>query len=109
MEFGLQEKIIYKIRHVLSLFPEIEEAILFGSRAKGNFRAGSDIDLALKGDGLSLSVMNQLGTQLDDLLSPYTFELSLLSQIADSEVLDHIRRVGISFYRRQETGKREKV
>lgn len=49
-KFGLNQETISKIQSVFYQFPEIEEAILYGSRAKGNYKEGSDIDLTLKGD-----------------------------------------------------------
>jgi len=80
----------------------VEEAILYGSRAKENFRNGSDIDLVLKGKGLDLRVMNQLSEKLDDLLLPYMLDISVYRQISDPDLLEHIRRVGVIFYQKRE-------
>ncbi|MEE4462456.1 nucleotidyltransferase domain-containing protein [Azotobacter chroococcum] len=68
-EIGLPPQAVESIRQVLGRFPGIEQAVLYGSRAKGNFRTGSDIDLTLKGD---LSHRDQLNIELalDDLLLP---------------------------------------
>jgi predicted nucleotidyltransferase len=99
MRFGLKEEVIHRIQEVLSAFPQVEEAILYGSRAMGNFRPGSDIDLTLKGKGLDLSVMNEIAMRLDDLLLPYLFDLSVYKHIHDDDLLDHIARVGIIFYK----------
>ncbi len=55
----------------------LEEAILYGSRAKDTYKPGSDIDLTLKGQELDISVMNKISIKLDDLLLPYTFDLSI--------------------------------
>ncbi len=101
MKFGLKEHIIDKIQQVFSSVSQVEEAILYGSRAKGNFRNGSDIDLVLKGKGLDLRVMNQLSEQLDDLLLPYMLDISVYRQISDPDLLDHIRRVGVIFYQKK--------
>jgi len=97
MRFGLKEKTIDNIHQVLIRYPQVEQAIIFGSRAKGNFKTGSDIDLALKGQ-LSLTTINKLSNEIDDLLLPYTFDLISLSGINNSELLDHIKRVGVVFY-----------
>lgn len=51
--FGLKDSDITAIRQILSQFPEVQRALVFGSRAKGNHQNGSDVDLALKGDILS--------------------------------------------------------
>lgn len=98
MQFGLQELTIEKINHVFASHPQIEEVVLYGSRAKGTFRPGSDIDLTFKGKELNLSIMNQLALELDDLLLPYTFDLSIYHQINNPELLDHIQRIGVVFY-----------
>ena len=101
MKFGLKENVIERISHVFSTAEQVEEAILYGSRAKGNFKNGSDIDIVLKGKGLTLQVMNQIGTGLDDLLLPYMFDVSVYSRISDPDLLDHIRRVGVIFYQKK--------
>jgi predicted nucleotidyltransferase len=100
MKYGLKIQTIQRIQEVFALFPEIDEAILFGSRAKGNFKPGSDIDLTLKGINLNLSVMNEISLELDDLLLPYTMDLSVYHQIDNVDLLDHIGRVGILFYKK---------
>ncbi len=87
---------------VFSRYPEIETVIIYGSRAKGNFRPGSDIDLTLEEAGMSLSRRLQLETDLDDLLLPYKIDLSLRREIEDPALLDHIRRFGIPLYCRPE-------
>ncbi|MCX6270799.1 MAG: nucleotidyltransferase domain-containing protein [Bacteroidetes bacterium] len=100
MKFGLKDDIIQKIQQVFAAFPQVEEVILYGSRAKGNFRPGSDIDLTLKGEGLNLSVVNKISMTLDDLLLPYIFDLSVFHHIDNKDLLTHIQRVGIIFYRK---------
>lgn len=96
---GLRELDIQLIHNVLRQYSKITEAILYGSRAKGNYRPGSDIDLTLKGDQLSHSDLLDIEQSLDDLLLPYKIDLSLLDQIDNPELLKHIGRVGQSFYR----------
>jgi predicted nucleotidyltransferase len=98
MSYGLEDITLQKIKSVFSNFPQIEQAILYGSRAKGNFRPGSDIDITLKGDGLTLAVMNEIGLRLDDLLLPYFIDLSVYSHIKEADLLEHIERVGIEVY-----------
>ena len=95
--FGLTENTIGKIRHVFSRHPEIEKAILFGSRAKGTHKIGSDIDLALLGKDLTQKTVNRLYDELDDLPIPYQFSLVLSDKITDADVAAHIKRVGIVF------------
>ncbi|MBN2233294.1 MAG: nucleotidyltransferase domain-containing protein [Deltaproteobacteria bacterium] len=103
LRFGLQETTIRKIHDVLARHPEVERAILYGSRAKGNYRNGSDIDLTLRGDEhrLNTTLLFRIMRELDDLLLPYTFDLSIFHHIADTDVLDHIRRVGMTFYEKK--------
>jgi predicted nucleotidyltransferase len=76
---------------------------LYGSRAKGNYREGSDIDLVLIGnDDLNDRLLARIDMEIDDLLLPYMVDLSILSHITDPDVIDHIRRVGVVFYRRDD-------
>ena len=100
MRFGLKDNIVQNIQKVFSTFPEVDEVVIYGSRAKGNYKPGSDIDLTLKGENLNLSVVNKIAMQLDDLLLPYTFDLSVFRHINNSDLIDHIKRVGVVFYKK---------
>ncbi len=97
---GLSVAIIGRIIKVLSAHPNLEQAILYGSRAKGNYREGSDIDLTLTGSALTDTELGRIDNELDELLLPYTFDLSLLQKIENPDLIDLIKRVGIVFYQR---------
>jgi len=100
--FGLKETTIAQIQSVLSHHPLVTKAILYGSRAKGNYKNGSDIDLTLLGGAdLTFQTLYQIMDDIDDLLLPYTFDLSIFHTISDPDVVDHIQRVGITFYERE--------
>jgi uncharacterized protein len=100
--FGLNEKAIQQICGVFANYSQIEKAILYGSRAKGNYKTGSDIDLTLCGGAeLNLSVLYKIMDEVDELFLPYTIDLSIFMQINDPEVIEHIRRVGVIFYEAQ--------
>jgi predicted nucleotidyltransferase len=71
MMYGLKTETIHAIQEVLLTYPEVEKAILYGSRAKGNYRPGSDIDLTLTGETLNLTILQKIENELDDLLLPY--------------------------------------
>lgn len=100
--FGLSQEIRERINAVFKEYVDIDEVILYGSRAKGNFRPGSDIDLTLKGTDLNLEYLNKVGLALDDLLLPYIFDLSIFCRISNPQLCEHIERVGRSFYVRDE-------
>jgi len=100
MNHGLSVSTVERIVSVLAHYPEIEKAVLYGSRAKGNYRTGSDIDLTLFGDRITHTLLTRLDNELDDLLLPYEFDLSLFSDLTHQELIDHIHRVGVTFYER---------
>ena len=101
MKFGLSEETFTAITNVFDSFPEVESVILYGSRAKGNFQNGSDLDLTLKGGKLNQHTLNKLSLALDDLYLPYTFDLSIFHHIHNTELLDHIERVGKVIFERE--------
>jgi predicted nucleotidyltransferase len=85
----------------LAHYPQVEQAILYGSRAKGNYKRGSDIDLTLQGGAdLTLTVLYHIMDELDDLLLPYQIDLSIWHLIDDLALREHIKRVGQPFYTR---------
>jgi len=92
--FGLTERALALLRSLFSGDPRIERAIVYGSRAKGNFLPGSDIDITLDAPGMDYDDFLRLCASLDDLMLPWTVDLSLLSQIDNPDLLDHIARVG---------------
>ena len=104
MPYGLKEKHIDLINSVFEQYSAIETVILYGSRAKGDYRNGSDIDLSLRGKNISNSLLFKIDTALDDLLLPYTIDLSILDKIQSSDLLEHINRIGIVFYEKKNEG-----
>lgn len=98
MNHGLPAVTVARIHGVLSRHAEVERAILYGSRAMGNFKPGSDIDLTLTGSGLDERIRGQIDEELDDLLLPYTIDLSIFHQLTHQDLLAHIQRVGKIFY-----------
>jgi predicted nucleotidyltransferase len=93
--YGLKNETFEQIKATFRQFPQIKKAILYGSRAKGTFHNGSDIDITLKGDNLDLQLLAKIGLALDDLFLPYTFDLSILQHIDNQDLLNHIERVGV--------------
>ncbi|MEI6290883.1 MAG: nucleotidyltransferase domain-containing protein [Chloroflexota bacterium] len=102
MRFGLKEVTIEKICGVLAKYPPIEKAVIYGSRAKGNYKNGSDIDLTLHGGAdLTMNIMYKILVEIDDLLLPYTIDLSIFHTLKDPDFIDHIQRVGLTFYEKE--------
>lgn len=98
MKYGLKQETIDAINGVFASYPQVKEVILYGSRAKGNYRNGSDIDLTMVGDELDLNLQYRIENVLDDLLLPYKTDLSIRHRIENPELLEHIQRVGLIFY-----------
>lgn len=101
--FGLPLDAVEKIRTVFAQHPEVEQVVLYGSRAKGNYKTGSDIDLTMYGDALNQSILLKILDELDELLLPWMIDLSLYQQIDNANLRDHIERVGIVFYQPKKT------
>ena len=100
MKFGLTGEIIAGIQQVFETNSKVDKAFIFGSRAKGNFKDGSDIDIAIKGQELSFKDIISLSGKLQDLEIPYKIDLIDYSTLKEPALLEHIDRVGIEFYSR---------
>jgi predicted nucleotidyltransferase len=100
LPFGLKPETIARINAVFACYPQVQRAILYGSRAKGTQQNGSDIDITLQGESLTLAQLLKIENELDDLLLPYKIDLSLLEHIENPELIAHIQRVGKEFYTR---------
>ncbi len=100
---GLNQKTVDAICAVLEKAGRVEAAVLYGSRAMGTYRNGSDIDLTLKGAHLDLTTLQRIEIDLDDLMLPYKIDVSLFNDIQNTELLAHIERVGQVFYQRKDS------
>ena len=98
MQSGLPKETIADICSVFSRHHCIRKALLYGSRAMGTHKNGSDIDITLEGQGLDLAGLNKIRQDIDDLLLPYAVDLSIFSHIQNDELVQHIQRVGVVFY-----------
>lgn len=100
MKYGLKKTILASILEVFSRHSKVKKVLLYGSRAKGNYKNGSDIDLALIGKNINLEDINKLQLELDELYLPYGFDISVFEKIENKDLIDHINRVGIIIYER---------
>ena len=95
---GLQQSDLAIIVSVLQKHQEVAEAWLFGSRAKGNYKAGSDVDIALKGEHLTAEIISSISYQLNEETSlPYKFDILNYNSISNIDLKEHIDRVGMRF------------
>jgi predicted nucleotidyltransferase len=99
-ELGLKDQQLEEIRNFARKYPLIEQVIVYGSRAMGNFRPGSDVDLVLVGKDLKLSDQLAFWNDLDDSYQPYFFDVAILHQIQNDSLLEHIQREGKIIYQK---------
>ncbi len=97
VKFGLKYATIHKLLDLFSRYGQIEKVILYGSRAKGNFTRGSDIDLALRAPNLTVSELFKIKTEIDDLLLPYKVDLCLYHTLDSLHLREHIDTIGTEF------------
>ena len=103
VDHGLDAFVVQQICAVFAHHNAVGMAVLYGSRAKGCYRKGSDIDLTLMASSaqlLDLETISQIEEALDDLMLPYSFDLSVFAEIENQNLVDHIQRVGVIFYQR---------
>lgn len=103
MRFGLEEKTLAKLNSIFARHKNIDKVLIYGSRAKGTWKAGSDIDLVLQGQNVTLSCLHTLNQEIDDLLLPYTVDTTLDHLITNEGLRDHINRIGHVLYTRGES------
>jgi len=99
VSFGLPDDAVARIRGICAAHASIERVLVYGSRAKGNWREGSDIDLVMYG----LPDSNEYAlivNELDDLMLPWKIDLSYYSTIDNPALVEHIDRVGLVLYER---------
>jgi len=98
MKINLEANTIEKIKNAVKSYTNIRKVILFGSRAKGNAKIGSDIDIALVGENITFREICRLGSEFDQLNLPYKIDILDYSSIKNQELKEHIDRVGIVLF-----------
>ena len=99
MEYGLPDKTYTILISIFQKYPGIKQAILYGSRAKGNFRRGSDIDLSLKTDDtFTRTDLLHISGDFDDSDLPYFVDISIYDKLSNPDLKAHIDRVGRVLY-----------
>ena len=98
MKFGLSDTVIKELQDVFRRHANIEKVLIFGSRSKGNYRAGSDIDLAVIGKDIDYNLLLSILCEIDDLELLYTVDLLDYQKKKGTPIGDHIDRVGQVFY-----------
>ncbi len=98
MKFGLSDTVIKELQDVFRRYANIEKVLIFGSRSKGNYRAGSDIDLAVIGKDIDYNQLLNILCEIDDLELLYSVDLLDYQKKKGTPIDDHIDRVGQVFY-----------
>jgi predicted nucleotidyltransferase len=101
-DFGISDLSYTLLLEAFKRYGQVEEVILFGSRAKGNYKKGSDIDLAIKGKNCTASLALDIkGYINEELAIPYMVDVVDYNSLTHTELKEHIDRMGIVFYSRQ--------
>ena len=102
LSVGLRLSDLEFMTEVFSRFSEVEKCVLFGSRAKGTYRNGSDVDVALFGGNISHTIARDISFVLNEESPlPYHFDIVVYNQITNADLIEHIDRVGVIIYARQ--------
>lgn len=99
-EIGLRASDIEQINAIFARYPEIDEVILYGSRARGNYRQGSDIDLTVMSATLTERQLADIETEVDDLLLPYKLDLSLYRSLLATALMAQIQESSKMFFKK---------
>ena len=92
---GLPDYVLQDLRRIFVNHSAVQRVVLYGSRAKGNFRPNSDIDLMVIAPEISWREFNEIEAEIDDLLMPWKVDLALEHQVENKELLEHVKRVGV--------------
>ena len=98
MKFGLSDTVIKELQDVFRRHTNIVKVLVFGSRSKGTYREGSDIDLALIGKDIDYNQILSILCEIEDLGFLYSIDLLVYQKKVGAPIGDHIDRVGQVFY-----------
>lgn len=99
MNFGIPSKSMSLIINALVQKEEIEKALIFGSRSMGNYKNGSDVDIAIFGKDITMEILNQLRIELNEKLPlPYYFDIVHYDSLEHDKLKEHIDKYGKVLY-----------
>jgi predicted nucleotidyltransferase len=99
--YGLSDHTLNTLSALFQKYPGIERVMLYGSRAKGTYRNGSDIDITLHTDGnFGFNELSRLANDFDESDMPYFVDVSMYNQLRNPDLQAHIQRVGKILYTR---------
>jgi len=99
MNHGLSQRSIDTMHNVFRKYKSLKKVILYGSRAMGNYKNGSDIDITFEVDeDFTEFDLLHISGELDESDLPYFVDCSIFSKINDPELKSHITRVGNVLY-----------
>jgi len=101
--YGLKEEELTILQNSFLKYPSIKQVILYGSRAIGNFKQGSDIDIVIIGDEDLKDKIFYIYDEIEEKLS-YFVDISLYDFITNKKLKEHIKKVGKVIYRKRKTG-----
>lgn len=98
-KFGLRETIIEDIINIIKQYDEVIKAVIFGSRARGDYKKASDIDIALFGEKLTNTINTKIFYQIEDLYIPYKIDLINFNSLGEeNKIRENILREGVEIY-----------
>lgn len=100
MSFGISSESLSKLINLFEQTPKITEIKIYGSRALGSYKEGSDIDITIMNNGFSYNDLLQLTNKIDDLLIPYKVDISIFNELDNKELIEHINKHGVGFYKK---------
>lgn len=98
MNYGIKDDYWNRLETVFVSHKNIEKVILYGSRAKGTNRMYSDVDIVLVGEKINNREYTNIIQEIDDLLLPFIFDISVYHSIKDSNLIESINRTGVIIY-----------
>lgn len=99
---GLLDRDMKCILEAIGEFEEIESVILFGSRAMGNYKKGSDVDIAVTGRDVKRETISKLSESLNEVYPlPFFFDVINYGEISNDNLKEHIDTYGIKIYERK--------
>lgn len=101
MRYGIKEEYWQELIKLFDRYSVVEKVILYGSRVKGNYKPFSDVDITLVGENLTHNDLLKITNDIDDLLLPYMFDVSVLHTLRNKELIEHINRRGVVIYKKE--------
>jgi len=105
VKYGLKDEYIQTFLEIIAKFDNVEKVALFGSRATGNHKKASDVDIVIFGENVNAALACAIKFEIEEeTIIPYFFDVIAYQVIKNEKLKEHIDKKSIILWNKTKEG-----